>query len=209
MPCNPILLGAFADGELHGVRAWQLRRHLAHCPICQQEMAELEALSAELKSISPLSLPSRQPVSRPIGLVRPAFATLALASVATLCLAPHPTPTPEVPPQVVEGPVQTPIVALPAPKALLRPQQVARQTEKAALRPRRVALRHKRVSRRTAKIRRRFEAAPEQIIVVASRPTPPQPVTVVLNDKDDQGGTIHIESTIPAAYVVALQKEKL
>lgn len=209
MRCNSILLGALADGELRGVRAWQLRRHLAHCPVCQQEMAALETLSAELKSISPLPIPSRQPVSRPIGLVRPAFATLALASVAAFCLTPHPTPTPESLLQVVDVAVQTPIVAQDAPKTLSPPQQVALQTEKAALRPRRVALRHKRVSRRTAKIRRRFEAAPEQIIVVASRPTPPQPVTVVLNDKDDEGGSIHIESTIPAAYVVALQKEKL
>ena len=209
MPCNPILLGAFADGELRGVRAWQLRRHLAHCPVCQQEMAELEALSAELKSISPLSLPSRQPVSRPIGLVRPAFATLALASVAAFCLAPRPTPAPESLPQVVDVPVKAPIVAPQTPRVLSQPKQVALHTGKASLRSRRVALRPKRASRRTAKVRRYFEAAPEQIIVVASRPTPPQPVTVVLNDKDDEGGTIHIESTIPAAYVVALQKEKL
>lgn len=207
MRCNSILLGAFADGELRGVRAWQLRRHLAHCPICQQELAELEALATGLKSISPL--PLRQPVRRPIGLVQPAFATLALASVTAFCLAPRPTPTPEVPPQVVDVAVQTPILTSHAPKILSPPQQVALQAEKVALRPRRVALRHKRVSRRTAKVRRRFEAAPEQIIVVAARPTPPKPVTVVLNDKDDEGGTIHIESTIPAAYVVALQKEKL
>jgi hypothetical protein len=48
---------------------------------------------------------------------------------------------------------------------------------------------------------------PEQMIIVASEITPPRPVTVVFNDKDDEGGTIHIESTIPAAYVVAMQKE--
>jgi len=42
-------LNAYYDGELHGRRLARVEDHLAHCPECQQALAELESLSALLQ----------------------------------------------------------------------------------------------------------------------------------------------------------------
>ncbi len=44
------LLNAYHDGELRGRKLDQVASHLAHCPECQQALAELDALSALLQS---------------------------------------------------------------------------------------------------------------------------------------------------------------
>lgn len=43
-------LNAYHDGELHGRRLARVEEHLAHCPECQQALAELESLSALLQA---------------------------------------------------------------------------------------------------------------------------------------------------------------
>ena len=43
-------LQAYHDGELHGRRLEKVEAHLASCPECQAELAELDALSALLHS---------------------------------------------------------------------------------------------------------------------------------------------------------------
>ena len=217
MPCNPIVLGALADGELRGLSAWRMRRHLAHCPSCQKEMAELEALSAELKGVSPLPQPLRKPIRRPLGLIRPAFATLALASVAAFLMVR--APVSESPPPMQATPKTSPEITPQAPvkppskPSAAQPTQVTQESLPKTPRKRivrRVARRKTRTYHRPLAVAKALPTKvqdPEQVIIVASAITLPKPVTIVLNDKDDEGGTIHIESTIPAAYVVALQKE--
>ena len=44
------LLNAYHDGELRGRELDKAASHLAHCPECQQALAELDALSSLLKS---------------------------------------------------------------------------------------------------------------------------------------------------------------
>jgi len=43
-------LNAYHDGELRGRKLDRVASHLAHCPECQQALAELDALSALLQS---------------------------------------------------------------------------------------------------------------------------------------------------------------
>ncbi len=43
-------LNAYHDGELRGRKLDQVASHLAHCPECQQALAELDALSALLQT---------------------------------------------------------------------------------------------------------------------------------------------------------------
>ena len=43
-------LNAYHDGELRGRKLGRLEAHLAHCPECQQALAELDALSALLQA---------------------------------------------------------------------------------------------------------------------------------------------------------------
>lgn len=209
MRCSPVLLGALADGELRGWRAWSLRRHLAHCPACQQELTALEGLGQSLRTVSPL--PTRKPIRRPIGIVRPAAATLALAGVAgALCLR---LPGPSEPRSVAVAPHESaPLLPVPPPRpkatqeAVSAPPPVSRKARPTRLRLARRKQHHRPLA--VAKATPRPKPEQEQIIVVATALPSPKPVTVVLNDSDSDGGTIHIESTIPAAYVVAMQKEQ-
>ena len=74
------LLGAYLDGELHGLRLRQVEDHLAKCAACRKELAELRSLSTLLQESLPteaftptdrfvanltLTLP-RRPVTTPI-----------------------------------------------------------------------------------------------------------------------------------------------
>ena len=198
MHCNPRLLGAWADGALHGLPAWRVGRHLAHCSTCQNELVALKTLNTALKNVSPL--PLRQPIRRPIGLIRPVFATLALACVPGFLML-HASES-ELPGQASDPPrvslVQRAVPEKGTRKVASEHLRSTQGTPPAETR---------RPRRRIARHQSRLKPEPEQVIVVATTLPPPKPVTVVLDDKDDEGGTIHIESTIPAAYVVALQKE--
>jgi hypothetical protein len=213
MPCNLPLLGALADGALRGFSAWRVRRHVADCTSCQQELSELEALRATLKSCSPL--PNRKPIHRPLGIIRPAVATLALASVSAFLVARIPVsetlpmkPGPESP-RLILPPAKR-VESAPSFLSVASTQRRRRTPRKRVVR--RVARQKAKTSRRTVSVAKSVPRQPtvqetEQVIIVASEIIPPKPVTVVLYDHDDEGGTIHIESTIPAAYLVALQKE--
>jgi hypothetical protein len=206
---------SLVDGELRGWQVGRVRRHVARCANCQQELAELEALNKQLRSATPL--PARKPVRRPMGLVRPAFATLALASVAVFLVArvSEPEAVPTKP-----GPESPPPRGYPIPPPAKRAEPAPRSPSVASAQPRVKTQRKRivhRVARRKSKTYQRPLAVakiaptktqdPEQVIIIASAVVLPDPVTIVLNDRDDEGGTIHIESTIPAAYVVAMQKE--
>jgi Putative zinc-finger len=218
MRCNPALLGALTDNELHGWRAWRVRRHLAHCPTCQQELATLESLGQTLHAASPL--PTRKPIRRPIGIVRPVAATLATACAAALLVARLPEPLETEPRRETETRQEsTPPVRVSPSHATPQPHLKTPMTPP-SVSPRAGGSPRTQVSRRQVAQRKRHrkhvpvaKAMPqpthetEQIIVVATIMSPPKPVTVVLDNTDDDGGTIHIESTIPAAYVVAMQKE--
>ncbi len=48
------LLGAFVDGELHGLRLRQVEDHLTHCAACRKELEELRALSSLLQKSVPM-----------------------------------------------------------------------------------------------------------------------------------------------------------
>ena len=107
MRCNPAHLSAFVDSELRGVQAWRLRRHLAHCPTCQAELAELTALAGLVGAASPL--PARPPIRRPIGLVRPAAALLAATCAVGFLMQSRPEPTPPAPLFVAQAPPPEPV----------------------------------------------------------------------------------------------------
>ena len=47
------LLGAYLDGELHGLRLRQVEDHLAKCAACRKELAELRGLSTLLQESLP------------------------------------------------------------------------------------------------------------------------------------------------------------
>ena len=47
------LLGAYVDGELHGLRLRQVEDHLARCAACCKELAELRSLSTLLQETIP------------------------------------------------------------------------------------------------------------------------------------------------------------
>lgn len=44
------LLSAYLDGELHGTRRLEVKRHIASCPSCQEEARELLAISEILQA---------------------------------------------------------------------------------------------------------------------------------------------------------------
>ncbi|MBB6049501.1 anti-sigma factor family protein [Armatimonas rosea] len=207
MRCSPVLVGALADGELRGWRAWRVRRHLAHCPACQQELTALEGLNQTLGQVSPL--PARQPIPRPIGTVRPTLAALALACTAAALVVRLQVPLEAELPQETPRPVAVPVrPSPPSPRqvALVPPHAVVSKMPSSA--PRHVRRKRYRRPIAVAKATPPPKPETEQIIVIATVMPPPEPVTVVLDNNDDDGGTIHIESTIPAAYVVAMQKEQ-
>ena len=208
MSCNLMALEALVDGELRGWQAGRVQRHVARCANCQYELAALEALNTQLRSVTPL--PARKPVRRPMGLVRPLVATLALTCTTAFWIATRPFSIPEKPLRVAE-------------KTFHHTEEARRNTEK----PHRIenpVIRHKkrrilhapvRVAMRPRHVLHTKPHKPlvpkpaleEQVIVVVSTRPTPKAVTVVLDNQDDDGGTIHIESTIPAAYIAAMQKE--
>lgn len=47
------LLGAYLDGELHGLRLRQVEGHLVKCAACRKELAELKGLSTLLRETIP------------------------------------------------------------------------------------------------------------------------------------------------------------
>jgi hypothetical protein len=221
MHCSPVLLGALADGELWGLRAWRVRRHVATCSVCQQELAALQALNATVRHLAPLS--TRRPILRPIGLPRPVAAALAMAGAAGFLVLRLPTPRPELRmpdrPRVSDSLVEHRVARADTPKKWESQERLTVSVPVALAEPRRPRPRTtRRKIRRTHRPSQRaltsavppqksVKPEPEQVIIIATVLPPPEPVTVVLDDKDDEGGTIHIESTIPAAYVIALQKE--
>lgn len=48
------LLGAYVDGELHGLRLRQVEEHLAKCAGCRKELTELRGLSSLLQKSVPM-----------------------------------------------------------------------------------------------------------------------------------------------------------
>lgn len=48
------LLGAYLDGELHGLRLRQVEEHLTRCAACRQELEQLRGLSALLQESLPV-----------------------------------------------------------------------------------------------------------------------------------------------------------
>ncbi len=48
------LLGAYVDGELHGLRLRQVEEHLARCAGCRKELADLRSLSSLLQNSVPM-----------------------------------------------------------------------------------------------------------------------------------------------------------
>ncbi len=48
------LLGAYVDGELHGLRLRQVEEHLSGCTACRKELEELRALSSLLQKSVPM-----------------------------------------------------------------------------------------------------------------------------------------------------------
>ncbi len=48
------LLGAYQDGELHGLRLRQVEEHLSRCGACRKELAELRHLSSLLQNSVPM-----------------------------------------------------------------------------------------------------------------------------------------------------------
>lgn len=98
MTCDQMqpLLEAFADGELGWGTGWRVRRHLAACPACASELAELRQLSARVRAWRDVpapaglqgrlavALPSAPPVSLPR---HPALARRAAVGLAGLAAA--------------------------------------------------------------------------------------------------------------------------
>lgn len=74
-----------ADGELRGLKALTLRRHLKHCPDCTQTLSELGRVDTLLQSTDHFPTETRQKALplRPIGLV----SGVALAAGAALFFA--------------------------------------------------------------------------------------------------------------------------
>ncbi len=88
MSCKQIpfaILMRLADGELRGLKALTVRRHLKHCPDCRQTLAELGRVDTLLKSTDYFPTETRQKALplRPIGLV----SGVALAAGAALFFA--------------------------------------------------------------------------------------------------------------------------
>ena len=56
------LLGAYVDGELHGLRLRQVEEHLSKCAACRKELAELRHLSSLLQESVPMEafIPANQ-----------------------------------------------------------------------------------------------------------------------------------------------------
>jgi anti-sigma factor RsiW len=100
-------LDAYFDGELRGLRRWQVRRHLGGCTACSERLAEMEPLGVWIReAVGTASSPdlwgaleqrlplrvSAPAAARPRRLLRPIFAmpalgaTLAAALVAMLTL---------------------------------------------------------------------------------------------------------------------------
>lgn len=48
------LLGAYVDGELHGLRRRQVEEHVSKCAACRKELAELQSLSNLLQKSVPM-----------------------------------------------------------------------------------------------------------------------------------------------------------
>jgi len=98
MTCDqmPPLLEAFTDGELGWEMTWRVRRHLATCPACASELAEVRQLTARvrawrdvpaparLRSRLTAALPSAPPASVPL---RPALARRAAVGLAGVAAA--------------------------------------------------------------------------------------------------------------------------
>lgn len=202
MRCDDVQkkLSALIDQELSGWQRQRLERHLAQCGACQQEHAALLALEARLRGAGPLPRPAeRRPVLRPIGVVRPA---LALAACALGLWHVWPQPSKTVDSTVVAQAKATPLPipsATPAPftKPHVSPAPVRPQ-------PRRL-----RVAKRHHRRRPQPVALPEQVVIVVLTPPQPKALTLVHDSQDGEGGTIHIESTIPPAFVAAMQTASL
>lgn len=193
MRCEKIQpwLSAVVDEEEIGVWGWVVSRHVAHCPACREELAALRALEARLVAVSPVT---RRPILRPMGLARPLLVVGALAAGAGYFFWQPSNP---------ERPVT---VALASP----RPAPTPAPSTKPRLAPKTVppVLRLKVARRHSRRVRRPVPAS-EQVVVVAKAPPLAKPLTLVHDSRDDDGGTIHIETTIPAAYVAAMQTASL
>ena len=64
MNCSPELLQTFLDHELEISEAEELKRHLAHCRACRQELSRLKLLWLELAQPDKIDLPPELPYMR-------------------------------------------------------------------------------------------------------------------------------------------------
>lgn len=194
MRCEKIQpwLSAVVDEEEIGVWGWVVRRHVAHCPACREELRALRALEVRLVAVSPIT---RRPILRPMGLARPLLAVGALAAAGAGVFLWQPPKS--------EHPV-TVALASPVPKATPSPSTKPRLAPK----PVPPVLRLKVARHHPRRVRRPATVA-EQVVIVAKAPPTAKPLTLVHDSREDDGGTIHLETTIPAAYVAAMQTASL
>ena len=191
-------LSALIDRELYGWQRQRLEHHLGRCAACRRERDALQALEVRLVLAAPLPRPTkeRRPVLRPIGVVRP---MMALAACAVGLWVAWPLPRTNL---IVAQAMATPIpIPSPTPPASVKPHHVPGTMRAHPLRLR--------VPKRHHRRRSRPAALPEQVVIVVLTPSEPKSLTLVHDSQDDDGGTIHIESTIPPAYVAAMQTASL
>ena len=89
---NAEKLSALADGELTGWTAWRLRRHIAACPSCAEELVGWQRMNAALRAVDTVPTAVRSPFGanntslwhRRRLLVPGLISVAAIAGVATL-----------------------------------------------------------------------------------------------------------------------------
>jgi anti-sigma factor RsiW len=91
--CDPLKLSAFHDGELPADQAVAVEAHVAHCPTCASELAQLRAMSRRLATLGQGPLPAavftrlRNPTSyRTQRLIYRSAWALSASSVAAMLL---------------------------------------------------------------------------------------------------------------------------
>ncbi len=93
------LLDAYYDGELRGLRHWQVQRHLGSCLSCREALAEIEPVGSWVRDVAGVvgtpdlwadverQLPARaRTTTAPRRRLRPLFAMPALGAVAAAAL---------------------------------------------------------------------------------------------------------------------------
>jgi hypothetical protein len=229
MSCEKIALElmALSDGELSGVAAWRVRQHVKRCSVCAAMLAEYKQLDSTLADLSPLfkRLPLKKPlrVAWTFGSVALATTAIAIGAVsffqrpalissASVPASPEPQrlvatyedsnskpqtdPKPsKIPPQIKTALNRASVLVEPSPH---RRRRLPRRVRRRVL-----------VSKSKPLVRQLIALpVPEEISLVASEVTIARPITTVSRETDADGGTMVIQSTIPAAYVQAGQNSE-